>query len=564
MKQRGLLLTTALIGSLWLGGCDQKDTSEAPLAHVPASTPFLFSSLERPDDHTLEALLKPANAALQSNILQMRQVASQLADDGSEGMARAIRIIADELENQQSYQQFARDIGLDLKGRSAFYGLGLIPVMRSTVADNERYRHFIDQLAGAAGQPLKEQTLDDVTYRTADLGDLPLQLISSVSDHTALLAIAPKTLDESTLKELLGLSLPEKSIQDSQRLSQIADNKGYQPYALGYIDIQRLATLIGKGNDPMLVALQSTSSGAELKQMDEACQADLSRLAARMPRFSTGYTQIESDHLTQRSDLSLASDIAAPFAALEVPLPGLGDASSDAPFDLAMALPVGQLRDFLNQQLKHIRNNPFNCETLADLNQQADDLAGKTHMLAIPPFGSIRGLRLVLDDITLPQDGTEPDGRGAMVLASTDPAGTLAMAQAMSPLLAGIDLSPDGSSTALPAALSALADNKPLWGAMNDRALGLAVGKDEQTRLEQLMQGESGHPGQLMKMQISDKMYANWMQLFETRMAERGNMEMSDYLSSLHSKLDRIQSMSFDLHMEDDGLVFENRTDWKP
>lgn len=564
---RRALLATVMAGSTLLAGCGQ-DSADTPLAYVPADTPFLFASLEAADDKTLEAVMASSNASLASQRGDLRQLAEELRGNDAEPLANLLEALADELAGKTNYQQVAEQIGVDLGGLSAFYGFGLSPVMRLSVSDPERYRAFLDRLAEAAGQPLETQTLGELEYRRARLGEVPLQLVSAVDDGQAVLALAPTGLDDATLQRLLGDALPESSVQDTQRLSKLADANGYLPYGLGYVDMTRLAALLTGSEDPMIKAYRTLAEQAEGQApapVPASCREDAMRLASRMPQMSAGYTTLNAERIEQRFNVALAEDIAAPFASLVSPVPGLGADSLEAPFDLAVALPMGDLRDLLIQQVQHVRSAPFGCPAFAELNSELDELGRQANMLAMPPFGSLRGLRLVVDEFAMPEQGGQPTIKGALLVASSDPSGLLAIGQTTLPGLATLSLPSDGEPRELPPQLTAMLGGMPAWLAMTDKALGVATGEGEQAALKKLLQGETGEAGELMHLKLSGEMYAKWLKLAEAFGSLAGNdaAALEEQLSAMQAQFERIDSVVVRMRMNDDGLVIDNRIDWQ-
>ncbi|WP_129138946.1 hypothetical protein [Modicisalibacter coralii] len=563
---RRALLATAAAGLLLAGCGDSSSGTSSPLAHVPADTPYLFATYETPDEAALETPLASLDAQIDEHRRQLTQAADALRDDGAESMAGLLAALAGELEGKQGYRQVADSIGVDLYGLSAFYGLGLTPVLRLGVDDPQRYRDFLDRLAKAAGATFETRDLDGTDYRRVPLADTPLQLISAVHDGRAVLALAPDTLDDTLLSELLGDSLPEKSASDT--LTKLADAKGYLPYGTGYIDTQRLVTLLIGDEDPLVdtvKAMREQATGQAPTAVSAACRADAERIAGWVPQLSLGYTALEADHVEQRMDVSLMSDIAKPFATLRTPLPGLG-AATDAPFDMAMALPMPTLRTVLREQIDSLQAKPFECPQLAELNGQLDELGQRINMLAMPPFGDLRGVRLILDAMDTATNGI-PDVKGAAIIAASNPDGLLAMGQSMVPQLAELRLTPDSGAVSLPQQWLAMLNGQPGWAAMSDKALGVAVGDGEKTRLTDQLQGDDADAGHLMHLRISGAMYLQWLDMTQGLLAMQGNRELADELdselASARAQFEHIDAMNIDVRMADSGLVLESRVDWK-
>ena len=80
------------LASVMLAACAHKD-KDAPLAFVPADTPYVVANLEVMDDSTRKVLLAQADVQLPSQLAQMDAAADRLAtkDPGGARLLRALR-----------------------------------------------------------------------------------------------------------------------------------------------------------------------------------------------------------------------------------------------------------------------------------------------------------------------------------------------------------------------------------------------------------------------------------------------------------------------------------------
>jgi hypothetical protein len=251
-------------------------------------------------------------------------------------------------------------------------------------------------------------------------------------------------------------------------------------------------------------------------------------------------------------------------------LPGLGSGATAAPFDLALALPVEQIRTFWTAQADAVATKPFTCPMLTDLNAQFATLRQGVQKSAIPPFGDLLGVRVSLDSFSAGAAGAMPKASGRLLVASRNPAGLLAMAQAMLPALAELKLSADARPVALPAQVTGMAGAQS-WAAMNDTALAIGVGTGEDARLGDMLQEPGGEAGQLFRMHIDGDMYAKWIGLAADRAAApaaASSSADSDAAKRLAVQLDaaraqaaRIGQVSAEGHFDERGLVITGQTE---
>jgi hypothetical protein len=578
------------LAGLLLAACHHKD-KDAPLAFVPADTPYVIANLDVLDDETRQALLAQADQQLPLQLQQLKSATDEMADKDPDS-ARLLSAIIKELDGK-SIATFAQNAGLDVKGHSALYGVGLSPVLRFELSDAKAFDAFVARLETAYGKKLDGLSVGGQSYRRHLAADSGVQLILAVVGKQAVAAMLPADASESLLRQALGLDRPDKNLQDDDRLVDLSKDKGYQPWAVGEVDLTRLLPLIGSGKDPLFAALlraraqaESAKTGepvANLTQVPASCEADASRIAARIPAASFGYTRLDAKHQELRWDVSLASDISSAFTDLKVPLPGLGR-SSDAPFDLSLALPVKELRDFWTTQADAVAAKPFGCPALSDLNDTFAKLSPVLQKAAIPPFGDLQGVDIALDSFQ-PAAGGLPKLTGRLLIGSRNAAGLLGMGQMLLPWLAPLKLTNDGKPVALPANLSKML-GQPAFGAMNDKALVVGIGAGQDSKLGDSLNAPTGNAGQLLRLYLTGTMYRHWIDLMEARAdamaaasnaldddAQDGSDNAEDKADALVSaarskaqfeamkaQASRIESINSEAHIDDSGLVITSQT----
>lgn len=522
MRSTTRTLALAFAGVL-LAACGHKD-KDAPLAFAPADTPYAVANLEVLDEDTRTALLAQADAQLPAELVQLRAAADEMAAKDPD-TANLLRAFAKELDGK-TLESFAEGAGLDLKGHSALYGVGLAPVLRFELANPKAFEAFVQRLEAAYGKKLELAAIGKQSYRRHLSPATNTEVILAVVGKQAVAAILPADAAQPLLRQALGLDRPAHSLQDDGRLEKLAKAKGYQKWAVGELDLTRALPLAASGKDPLFGALfraraqaESARTGepvANQLQIPAGCQADAERIAGRVPEVSFGYTRLDAQHQDMRWDVALASDITQAFSGLKVELPGLGAGQAGAPFEFFLGLPVAQIRAFWTAQAEAVTAKPFTCPALLDLNDSFAKLGPNLQKAAVPPFGELLGIGVALDSFSTGAANTMPKFTGRLVLGTSNPAGLLAMGQMMTPALAQTKLAADGKPAALPATLSGMF-GQPAWMAMGTRSLGLGVGADEDAKLAGTLQAPAGDPGQLLRMHLSGQMYLDWITLMQQK-----------------------------------------------
>lgn len=577
-----------------LAACGHKD-KDAPLAFVPADTPYVVANLDIMDDSTRTALLAQADAQLPSQLAQLDAAADRLAAKDPDG-ARLLRALRTEF-NGKTIETFAQGAGLDLKGYSALYGLGLAPVLRFQLSDPKAFEGFISRLETAYGKKLDLANADKQSYRKYVFAASGTEMILAMVDKQAVAALLPADASPALLRQALGLDRPQKSLQDDGRLTALAKAKGYQKWLVGDLDLTRALPLAVSGKDPLIGAIQKAHAEAESVKTGEpvanqlqsspSCATDAARIAARVPTLSFGYTQLDAKHQDVRFDMALAEDISKAFASLKVNLPGLGH-SGVAPFDLSLAMPVAQLRTFWLAQADAVAAKPFTCPSLTDLNDSFAKLGPAMQKAAIPPFGDMLGLRIALDSLVPGQNSGLPTFTGRLVLGTNNPAGLLAMGQMMVPALSQLKATNDGKPLPLPKDMTSML-GQPAWLAMSDKALALGVGAGEDGKLGDTLKDPVGDTGQMTRMHLTGAMYLSWLQLMEqkvdslaaaTAAISKGDepsidgVEADDssavaaadaarskaQFTAMKSQAERVESIDAEMHIDDSGMVITSHT----
>lgn len=586
MRRPKRVLALAFSG-LMLAACAHKD-KDAPLAFAPADTPYVIANLDVLDDSTRQAILAQVDAEMPAQIVQMKAQADQLADKDPD-MAKYLRTVASEFDGKTA-EQIVQETGLNPKGYMAFYGLGLSPVLRMELSDAQAFNSFVAKIQSDYGKKFEVATVGTQSYQRYVAPVSHVQFIIAVVGKHAVLALLPQDAAEPLLRQALGLDRPAKSVQDTDRLTDLAKSKGYAKWAVGEVDVTRLLPLLIGGQDPLAQSLlktraenESAKTGepvANLMQVAPSCQSEAARMAARVPEMSMGYTTLDEKHRDMRFDVSLASDIISAFSGLKIELPGLGTDPA-APFELSLALPMPQLRSFWSAQAQAVADKPFTCPMLDNLNETFSSLGDSMQKAAVPPIGDLLGLHVALDSYAPNPNGGMPKFAGRVVLGTNNPAGLLAMAQVTSPLLNGLKLTGDNKPVALPAQLTnALSESG--WAAMGAKSIGLAVGANEDSKLAEVMTQPGGDAGELLRVHLDGDMYANWINLLEQRaentaaMAATMNPDDSNaadpkaavasakaQFEAMKSEAARIKAIGARVQMQDKGLIITTHTELK-
>lgn len=571
------------LASVLLAACGHKD-KDAPLAFVPADTPYVLANLDKLDDDAYEALLTQANAELPGEVAQMKSLAQDLEGKGNAEASRLLNAFAAEFDGKTA-EAALKNMGLDVKTGSAIYGLGLSPVARVALADPSAWDAFVGRLETAYGKKLDTADAGGQAYRHVTLADSGVQLIIATVGKQAVVSLLPADAAQASIRQALGADRPEKSLQDDGRLADLAKDKGYKDYAVGQVDLTRLLPLVATGKDPLFAAYlkqQSAKTGEPVPVPAPSCVPEATRIASRIPSLSFGYTRLDMHHQEQRVDVALADDIVKAFSGLKVEVPGLGN-DANGPFDISLALPVEQIRTFFTAQADAVAAKPFECPAFVGMNDSFAKLGSTMQQAAIPPLGDVRGVRIVLDSFKPAAAGQQmPAITGRVLLATRNPAGLLAMGQAM--LGGDFKLAGDGKPAPLPQNITTML-GMPGWAAMNGQAIAVGLGQGEDGKLDEMLMGAIGDAGRISRLHLNGDMYRTWVdvmadkaQAYASSMAEAAGADGAPddqaaqasaaerskmQFEAMKAQAARIVQVSGEAHVDEKGLVMSGAVEYK-
>lgn len=588
MKKVALLGTALIAGAVAIALFYPRGDKNAPLAFVPADTPYVIANIDTLGDATYKLLLERADQALPNSIASWRLLAKQMAEEDPRA-GKLLNAFIRELDGKP-LATIAKNTGIRLNGHSAFYGLGLSPVARFEIDDAKAFDAFVVRMEAAYGKPLETAKLGELSYRRLLLSDAGMELVVSAVGNQAVIAVLPSDVAESTLRLALGLDRPARSLQDGGRLERLAKDKGYKKWLIGQVDMAQLLPYAASGSDPLYKSVSTAWARSHLDDQDKAtatayvlsapCQSEIKRIASRFPAISMGYTRLDDKHQDMRIDVSLAADITKAFSGLSIDMPGLG-AQGDAPLDMTIGIPLEAARTFWLAQADAVAKSPFTCEKFDGLNAGFAELGEAVGKTAISPMNEMLGIRIALDKLDLGDFSDRPDFAGRMVFGTTNPQGLLAMAQMANSRLGKLGLKPDGKPVALvagdvPLPMPPSAQDKA-WLAMGPKAIGIGIGSGQDTKLADAVTAKPGEAGQIGRFRLTGDMYIQWLQSLSKRALERTDAGLDDdsltpeeqakakenvdmvkqQLNTIETKFKAIKSMDSTARMGSDGLIID-------
>ena len=124
------------------------------LQYVPADSPYVFASVTPLSDELMDKLEPKIERVLQSYQTVLREAvrakSEQASDELEEAEMARITAVVEELSSLLSIEGM-RNAGLGRESTAAFYGNGILPVVRFELTDGALFDAAIDRLEEEAG-----------------------------------------------------------------------------------------------------------------------------------------------------------------------------------------------------------------------------------------------------------------------------------------------------------------------------------------------------------------------------------------------------------------------------
>jgi len=517
------VLAVFAISAVMLAGCgkdeESVETSSAfssdstLLKYVPADSPYVVASLEPLPDDVMDEIEPMLDKVLRSyrSVLEEVVVAKQAEmteEQQNSEEAQRTKALVEELSTLMSVQGI-RDAGIARDSLMAFYGNGLLPVMRIGLSDSALFEAAIERIEERAGSQMPVAELADQSYRYFDAEDV--RIVIAVVEDQAVFALVPSVFDDAQTGRALGMTLPESSILESTVLQDIISKYDYTNHVVGFVDVAAIAErFVGQptGLDVDLMALLEHDS----TDLSDACKAEIREVAGVAPRMVIGYTGISPNRFDSNIVFELRDDIAAGMQALPAVVPGLGGDSGGL-MSFGMSLDVKAARSFMEARLDAMEADPFECEHFADV-QGGVAQARESLQQPLPPMVyDFKGFLAIIDeieglDVATQTPPTSVDG--SFLLAMDNAQGLVAMGAMFSPELAALNLQPGGDPVALDLPqLQAMGISA--FAALTDSAVAVSVGEESESEVQGMLDADGSTPAPFMSFSIDAARYYSFM-----------------------------------------------------
>jgi hypothetical protein len=573
---RRLLLIASVLCLVGVGavGCstppEKKDDSltqveervPAFFEHIPATTPYVMTSLEPFPMEVLEPYMSTYGELYESLSKYMQQQQQQTNyQQNMEPAEKFSLALFEELSKARTVEGYKK-LGFSTRPQAAIYGIGWFPVMRMTLGNAKAFEGMISRLETKSGLDVKMRTLGQQTYRQYDLGEEG-KVALAVTDDEVIIGGAPNEAFDEFIAYMLGQKKPARSLADVNVIQDIRTKYDFMPYAIGYVDVVGLAgSISGAAPGDQITRSMLAAIEYDAPEMTEVCRQEYMSLFEKVPRAVLGYTALSSDVVEVTMVAETEGDFSKNLAKTAAPIPAYGGEIVDNAFAaVGLGVDMQKLVGFASQLASKVKQDPYQCPDF----QPWNDAAGQAEMMSqmIPPFvTSLRGVMAVVNDVQIdPQRFKPTDVEGLALVQTGNPAALFSQLQMYVPHLQGVEVQPDG----IPVALAPIPDAK--WAqvphvAMDTDTLAASAGVGAQDEMAVLLEAGGSAPSEDSPLMVISYDYGKWTKMMAQQTSATGTQ------GPLVGAMDMMQKMfgTFvgEVDANDDGIVLRYRLNMFP
>lgn len=570
---RNLLIAGGLIAA---GGISYLMLQEKP-AVVPAEPAALTELHYVPADTLIfsgQLTPFPLKQYLQATTFQQQALPDELLHELEHAQEPQQRFLASLLkiyfQAAQSPEQFQATYGLPDEMRMLFYTVGLLPVLRYQVSDEQAIWKMLDQAELESGFKHSPKQLKGLSYRSYSFVTKPgkpsLELLIGQRDGWLTVTLNTLANESADLEEAFALKQPARNLGDRLLLEDIRTRHGFEPSSISYFDHQQLVTGVTTQNKnrlaTMLTRLVENAGGknplAELRT--PACEQELGNIAAAWPRTAFGLYKVDinDQSVSMHTGMVVESSsqvVLGALNAIQGYLPSYLEEASV--FGFGLGLDANSLNPSLAKLWNNMLTPEYKCVPLQQM--QASVRAANPAALAMftGMVQGVKGIGFSMLDYSLDMQGEMPQltgFQGIATLSAENPDILFNMTKVFAPPLAQVELPADGSPVDLSYLLPPEAGNdvKPMLARKGEH-LVLYTGEKGQVVAE-AMAGEKVTSNGFMNLSMDYKQVLGPMlPMLEANPQLQQQPEVTEQLSML-KELD--MKVKLDLRMNSQGIEF--------
>lgn len=385
--------------------------------------------------------------------------------------------------------------GLSATNDVAIYSHGLMPVLKLPLKHPKQLNALIDEATQVSGLAHRSAEIGGKTVRLWEFDDAnndSLSLALLVDANYATFTFLRDSDPADVQKERLGLSKPTRSLSDSKELLELNKKYNYSGDYTGFIHFERIVSAFTAPENSLLgreiESLTTQHKPADALTPD--CATEYMSLARSVPRLVLGYQTLTiTDNVLNigfSTTLEITNNkVTEELAKMRGHISQHAQQTDDKIFSIAYGVDLDKLTPALTALWIDFTQQPFQCESLLELQQQAKQSNPIILSMVLAMAQGIKGIALSIYDLEFAQ-GLMPSSASALIsIAAENPAAVTALAS-MAPLpeLAQLQIPSDGTAVAID--LPMLPPAMELKAAIKGQHLVIYAGKQAEQAAQSL------------------------------------------------------------------------------
>ncbi len=305
--------------------------------------------------------------------------------------------------------------GLPEKIAVIFYSIGVSPVLKITIDDEQAFWNALNQAEEKSGFYHKEGVIENQAYRIYPMSEHH-QLIASIDKREdgiklATIAFMNNNLSKDHKELILGLTQPEQSIE--HKINTIEKENQYLPMSVSFLDFRELARSLFatksteknsiEGNSWVELLGGNDQFFAELHASN--CEADILKLAQEMPQLVAGYKNYQLQGQRVIADFEVLLELKNDNIKTELKqfrgfIPNyIRQGAEDNILALGLGVNLSQITPFFMYLTKAVREVTFQCEQLKAMQKKISKVNPLMLAMVTGVVDGVHGLGFALQDV---------------------------------------------------------------------------------------------------------------------------------------------------------------------
>jgi|GEM_PF-6546632 len=405
MKKRWILnLIILMIMVVALAGCRNKrrdqpltDNLRIPehFKNIPADSPYVLADIKA---FPYDQLNWQWVDAYQKSLTSMRQsMESTMAPDPEMRSQdeKLVLAVLDELDGRLNKEGLA-ELGISSQAHMALYGIGIFPAFRLELGDSAKFEAMIARIEAKVGTAMPTKDYNGIKVRYLQEDDVFIPIM--VTDTELLMGVTSTGFEGEFMGVLTGKTPVEDNLFNNNHLLAMQKKYKMLPYVSGYVSTQGVVSVLLGDDKSSLTARSLASLGEEAPVVSDVCKTEMRQLAADVPRFVFGYTDVTKTSVSAISGVEMTTDLPKRLMAAKAPIPGHNsELNKKALLTMGVGVDIAKFIEVLRAEAQQVGSDPYKCEELDWMNQSAEDFYFNAQQ--IPPFvRTIQGISFVLSD----------------------------------------------------------------------------------------------------------------------------------------------------------------------